>query len=157
MRSETAFWIKTGTFTWLYKCRLWASKGGLKWPVQIACSQSLYFLFKVCQACVIKKIKNRRRYIDCQRKGVRVGKKNIDSFFSHVLHLFLRAHRCFWKERTGHSSKPHCHTKPFWEKFMAVFVAVSEALKTTLTLLIILFEIIIFERDCKLFCVLRFL
>ena len=76
-----------------------------------------------------KKKKNRRRYIDRQRKGVRVGKKNIGSslfFFSHAPHLFLRAHRCFWKERTGHSSKPHCHTKPFTAEFVAVWEALKQ-------------------------------
>ena len=42
-----------------------------------------------------KKIKNRRRYIDRQRKGVRVGKKNIDSsfffFFSRSALVLVRS------------------------------------------------------------------
>ena len=50
---------------------------------QIACSQTLYFLFKVRRARVIK---NNPRVggggvIDRQHKGVGVGKKKIDIFF----------------------------------------------------------------------------
>ena len=40
----------------------------------LACSQTLYFLFKVRRACVIKN-KNRRGFIDRQRKRVGVGEE----------------------------------------------------------------------------------
>ena len=49
----------------------------------IACSQTLYFLFKVRRACVIKN-RNRGGLIDRQRKGVGVGeeenRRSVDIF-----------------------------------------------------------------------------
>ena len=42
----------------------------------VACSQNLYFLFKVRRARVIKN-RNRGRFIDRQRKWVGVGKNNV--------------------------------------------------------------------------------
>ena len=66
---------------------------------QIACSQTLYFLFKVRRARVIK---NNPRVgggggIDRQHKGVGVGKKKIDIFFYRAPRSLAR--RCFPKER----------------------------------------------------------
>ena len=42
--------------------------------LRIACSQTLYFLFKVRRARVIKN-KNRGGFVDHQRKGVGVGEE----------------------------------------------------------------------------------
>ena len=53
----------------------------------VACSQKLYFLFKVRRARVIKN-KN-RGFDDRQRKGVGVGKEKIDfNFISRTSHSF---------------------------------------------------------------------
>ena len=55
-------------------------------PELLACSQSLYFLFKVRRARVIKY--KPRGFIDRQRKGVGVGEETRS-----------RARRCFRKKR----------------------------------------------------------
>ena len=41
----------------------------------LACSQTLYFLFKILRARVIKYKPQARGFIDCQRKGVVVGEE----------------------------------------------------------------------------------
>ena len=83
-----------------------------------------------------------------------MGKKNIGS--SLFFFLTLRTCSCaltdVFEKNEQATVQNHTATKPF----TAEFVAVSEALKTTLTLLII-FEIIVFVRDGKLFCAPRFL
>ena len=63
----------------------------------LACSQTLYFLFKVHRARVIKN-KNRREFTDRQRKGLGVGKEKI-LYFSFLRSAFVLARRCFRKER----------------------------------------------------------
>ena len=63
----------------------------------LACSQTLYFLFKVRRARVIKN-KNRGGFADRQQKGLGVGKeKNL--YFSFLRSALALARRCFRKER----------------------------------------------------------
>ena len=66
----------------------------------LACSQTLYFLFKVRRARVIKN-KNRGGFTDRQRKGFGVGEGENSLFFF----LALRARRCFRKERKEKKNK----------------------------------------------------
>ena len=63
----------------------------------LACSQTLYFLFKVHRARVIKN-KNRGRFADRQRKGLGVGKEKI-LYISFSRSAFVLARRCSRKER----------------------------------------------------------
>ena len=84
---------------------------GLPWPflLVVACSQTLYFLFKVRRAdrrVLVIKYKprvNRGRFIDRQRKGVGVGEEENGLHFSFSRSALVlarsRARRCFWKER----------------------------------------------------------
>ena len=44
--------------------------------LRTACSQTLYFLFKVRRARVIKN-KNRGEFVNCQRKWVGVGEEEV--------------------------------------------------------------------------------
>ena len=63
----------------------------------LPCSQTLYFLFKVHRARVIKN-KNRGEFANRQRKGLGVGKEKIPYFsFSHS--ALVLAGRCSRKER----------------------------------------------------------
>ena len=68
---------------------------------KLACSQSLYFLFKVRQARVIKN-KNRGEFFDRQRKGVGAGEEE-NIYFSFSLSALAlarsRARQYFPKER----------------------------------------------------------
>ena len=63
----------------------------------LACSQTLYFLFKVHRARVIKN-KNRGGFSDRQRKGLGVGKEKI-LYFSFLPSALVLARLCFRKER----------------------------------------------------------
>ena len=63
----------------------------------LACSQTLYFLFKVRRARVIKN-KNRGGFTDRQRKGLGVGKEKI-LYFSFSRSALVLALQCFRKER----------------------------------------------------------
>ena len=62
-----------------------------------ACSQTLYFLFKVHRARVIKN-KHRGGFADRQRKGLGLGKEKI-LYFSFSRSALVLAHQCFRKER----------------------------------------------------------
>ena len=62
-----------------------------------ACSQTLYFLFKVHRAHVIKN-KNRGGFADRQQKGLRMGKEKI-LYISFSRSALVLAHRCSRKER----------------------------------------------------------
>ena len=66
----------------------------------LACSQTLYFLFKDHRARVIKN-KNGGGFADRQRKGLGVGKEKIFyiSFSRSALHLALRCPRKERKEK----------------------------------------------------------
>ena len=63
----------------------------------LACSQTLYFLFKVHRARVIKN-KNRGGFADRQRKGLGLGKEKI-LYFSFSRSALVLARRCSRKER----------------------------------------------------------
>ena len=63
----------------------------------LACSQTLYFLFKVHRARVIKN-KNRGGFTDRQRKGLGVRKEKI-LYFSFLRSALDLARRCSRKER----------------------------------------------------------
>ena len=58
--------------------------------IEVACSQTLYFLFEVRPMLLIK-LKNRGGFLDRQRKGIGVEEEET--------HLFSRTRRCFRKER----------------------------------------------------------
>ena len=62
-----------------------------------ACSQTLYFFFKVRRARVIKN-KNRGGFADRQRKGLRVEKAKI-LYFSFLHSALVLARRCSRKEQ----------------------------------------------------------
>ena len=63
----------------------------------LPCSQTLYFLFKVRRARVIKN-KNRGGFADRQRKGLGVGKEKI-LYFSFMHSALVLARQCSRKER----------------------------------------------------------
>ena len=63
----------------------------------LACSQTLYFLFKVRRGRVIKN-KNRGGFADRQRKGLEVEKEKI-LYFSFSRSALVLARQCFRKER----------------------------------------------------------
>jgi len=63
----------------------------------LACSQTLYFLFKVRRARVIKN-KNRGGFTDRQRRGLGLEKEKI-LYFSFLRSALVLARRCFRKER----------------------------------------------------------
>ena len=63
----------------------------------LACSQTIYFLFKVHRARVIKN-KNRGGFADRQRKRLGVGKEKI-LYFSFSRCALVLARRCSRKER----------------------------------------------------------
>ena len=56
----------------------------------LVCSQTLYFLFKVCRARVIKN-KNRGGFTDRQRKGFGVGEGENSLFFFFALRVPSRS------------------------------------------------------------------
>ena len=62
----------------------------------LACSQTLYFLFKVRRARVIKN-KNRGGFSDRQRKGLGMGKDK-SLYFSFLRSALVLARRCFRKQ-----------------------------------------------------------
>ena len=77
----------------------------VRFLINVACSQTLYFLFKVRRARLMKK-KKRGGFIDRQCKGVGVGEEEnrYFSFLRPALALracspHSRARRCFPKER----------------------------------------------------------
>ena len=63
----------------------------------LSCSQTLYFLFKVRLARVIKN-KNRGGFTNRQRKGLGVGKEKI-LYFSFMRSALVLARQCSRKER----------------------------------------------------------